>query len=201
MKWQKKYQIDIKKISELNKQGASLPELSRKYNIPRTTLNRYLRNDGYDVQNNRHNIIISSRKRSLNKTTFSCSESWKKALILNFGYCCAVCGYDKIVEAHHIIPQCNGGKMTIKNGILLCPNHHAEDHAGILDMSNALLKRDELLENPKTDNQQPSLKSKWLNPPRVKKGSTTSFRAKAVKKPRASRSRRKLSNEVLRGMI
>lgn len=43
------------------------------------------------------------------------------------------CGYDKVVDAHHIVPKCKMGADRMENGILLCPNHHREADAGLID--------------------------------------------------------------------
>lgn len=43
------------------------------------------------------------------------------------GYRCRVCGFDVLVEVHHIQPRKRnggGGKDTLDNLITLCPNHH-----------------------------------------------------------------------------
>lgn len=39
--------------------------------------------------------------------------------------CCRVCGDDRVLELHHIIPQEYGGKTTRGNCVLLCPTCHA----------------------------------------------------------------------------
>lgn len=46
---------------------------------------------------------------------------------------CAICGWDgfgwiEMVEAHHIIPFKDGGKVVEGNIIMLCPNHHRMVH-------------------------------------------------------------------------
>ena len=184
MKWKRYYNVDISEIHRLNLEGYSLPELSKKFGIPRTTLNRYLHSEGYDVLHTKYRTKVAKRRIIAETKEFKCTSAWKRSLIRKLGPKCMICGYETIIEAHHIIPMCDGGKTTIENGCLLCPNHHAEAHVGIL--SKALLKRDELLES-RIGNQQPSLESKWLNPPRVKEGSTTNARAKAVIATRASR--------------
>lgn len=38
---------------------------------------------------------------------------------------CEICGYDKILEAHRIIPKRKGGTYTKDNTMTLCPNCHA----------------------------------------------------------------------------
>jgi len=49
-----------------------------------------------------------------------------------YGGKCAVCGFDEIVEVHHIIPRALGGKDYPENLVLLCPNHHALVDRGML---------------------------------------------------------------------
>jgi 5-methylcytosine-specific restriction enzyme A len=50
--------------------------------------------------------------------------------------CCQICKsvpfkgqFGSIAEGHHIDWLCRGGKDTLDNLILLCPNHHAAIHA------------------------------------------------------------------------
>jgi len=185
MKWKRKYDIDLKMVHRMNRMGFSLVEIGNKYNIPRTTLNRYLSDAGYEIYNNKYRTKVTQRKIQTEREEFTCPNAWKRALVRKFGNKCMVCGYTTIIEAHHVVPQVDGGKTSISNGSLLCPNHHAEAHAGLINV--ALVKREELLENPVKDNQHPSLERKWIKPPRVKEGSTTNARAKAVKATRASR--------------
>ncbi len=45
---------------------------------------------------------------------------------------CAVCGFDDVVEIHHILPRRVGGTDALENLILLCPNHHAMIDKGML---------------------------------------------------------------------
>jgi 5-methylcytosine-specific restriction endonuclease McrA len=197
MKWKRKYKINLQELHEKNLAGASLVDLSKEYGVPRTTLNRYLLDAGFSITVNRKNTAKYWTARARNREEFVCVNAWKRALILRYTHKCIICGYDKIVEAHHIIPQAEGGQTTIDNGILLCPNYHAEAHAEILDINLALSKRGELLENPEKDNQQPSRESSQQQLTRVTEGSTTSSQAKAVMEPRAPRSRRKTREEYL----
>jgi 5-methylcytosine-specific restriction endonuclease McrA len=154
----RKFDIDVEEVHRKNLAGANLKELSKEYGIPKTTLNRYLREAGYKVPMNGRNPILWLKKENDFDHVFSTnnSTSWKQALVFYYGYKCFICGYDKIVEAHHIVPLNEEGLSTIKNGILLCPNHHGEAHLGILDLTEALVKLGELLENPEEDDQQPS---------------------------------------------
>ena len=208
----KKYNINIKEVHKKNIAGSNLRELSEEYGIPKTTLNRYLIKAGYKVPINGRNPVIWLTKdfnHVFNKTSTIC---WKQALVYYHGYKCFVCDYDKIVEAHHIIPLSKGGTTTVRNGILLCPNHHAEVHNELLDLTEALVKLDELLENLEEGNQQPSCVCKQDNLPRDTEGSTTNPEAKVVMGTRASRScrngRKRMNKEeylkrhpILRDMI
>lgn len=163
MKWQRKYSIDMEEARKLNEDGWSLPELSKKYGIPRTTLNRYFHQDGYKIYFNNHKCKVTRWVVRRKRKNFKCVNAWKRALVERFDHKCMVCGYEAIVEAHHIIPRNEGGDTSIDNGVLLCPNHHAESHAGLLNII-ALSKSGELLGKQATVNQQPSRISskKWL---------------------------------------
>jgi hypothetical protein len=194
MKWTNEYDVDIKELQRLNHdEGWSLPELAIKFKVPRTTLNRYFVKAGIPVYFNSHKGLETRRLIRRKKEDFRCNSAWKRALVERFGHKCMVCDYGVIVEAHHVTPRCDGGKSSIDNGVLLCPNHHAEAHAGLFDLI-ALSKSGELLEKQtsllsETVNQQPSRKSskKWLRKhiARVAEGSETSDEAKAIMSPRA----------------
>jgi len=41
---------------------------------------------------------------------------------------CIVCGFDKVIEYHHIIPYSEGGTNDVENIAVLCPNHHKMIH-------------------------------------------------------------------------
>lgn len=41
-----------------------------------------------------------------------------------FGNKCMICGWDEIVDVHHIIPRRHNGSNNLDNLIVLCPNHH-----------------------------------------------------------------------------
>lgn len=51
---------------------------------------------------------------------------------------CIVCGFDEIVEVHHILSKYLGGSDDIENLILLCPNHHALADRGMIDIKRKL---------------------------------------------------------------
>lgn len=55
---------------------------------------------------------------------------------------CTVCGFDEIVEVHHIIARYLGGTEDPENLILLCPNHHALADRGMLFINSLEIKKD-----------------------------------------------------------
>ena len=53
-------------------------------------------------------------------------RAWVRAqAIKKYGNKCELCGYNLSIDAHHIIPKCEGGPHKIDNLMLLCPNCHA----------------------------------------------------------------------------
>ncbi len=51
--------------------------------------------------------------------------AWRMALLRHYEDKCMVCGWNKAAcDCHHINPKGNGGKHTLENGIILCPNCH-----------------------------------------------------------------------------
>lgn len=75
------------------------------------------------IQNDAEVANSTDRKRSVSKTA-------KEIL----GNKCIVCGYDKYVHYHHIKYVSEGGGNNISNIIPLCPNHHYEEHNGLIDL-------------------------------------------------------------------
>jgi len=56
-------------------------------------------------------------------------ESWAIASKIYYGNVCVECGWDKgECDAHHKIPFGDGGKNTINNASILCPNCHRLAH-------------------------------------------------------------------------
>lgn len=49
----------------------------------------------------------------------------KKIVLRRDNLRCVVCGFDIIVEVHHVIARRHGGPNTVTNMVTLCPNHHA----------------------------------------------------------------------------
>lgn len=63
----------------------------------------------------------------------STSKKWQHIYDL-YGGKCAICGFSDVVQIHHIIPRSVGGKDTQENLLVLCPNHHALLHLGLVDI-------------------------------------------------------------------
>lgn len=56
-------------------------------------------------------------------------HAWAKAVIRHYGNKCQRCGWDEArCDAHHRVPKAKGGKHTIGNGVVLCPNCHRVHH-------------------------------------------------------------------------
>jgi hypothetical protein len=73
-------------------------------------------------------------------------NSWEKIvlrMITQFGKKCWICDYTNIIQGHHIKEKRNGGVNKFFNCFLCCPNHHAEIHAGLIDLENVTKIRDE----------------------------------------------------------
>ena len=83
--------------------------------------------------------IHSNKKRAgiryKNIDKINLETSFRANLISKYGKICMVpgCDYKKFVDAHHIVSRSNGGQHFVKNGILLCPNHHREADNGLID--------------------------------------------------------------------
>jgi 5-methylcytosine-specific restriction endonuclease McrA len=57
-------------------------------------------------------------------------KSWGEAVIRVRGNSCEVCGWNAArCDVHHRIPKAEGGRNTIENGRVLCPNCHRVEHA------------------------------------------------------------------------
>lgn len=82
--------------------------------------------DGY-----RNRIALRLRLPSSTQRA-NCISSWRKLVKERDDFTCQKCGLHEplIVTAHHIIQTSDGGdKFAVDNGVTLCPNCHALDHA------------------------------------------------------------------------
>lgn len=68
-------------------------------------------------------------------------DGWRPAAIRHYGAVCVECGWDKAhCDVHHRIPQSKGGKNTIENAIVLCPNCHRLADLGALPLTQVKLR-------------------------------------------------------------
>ncbi len=44
------------------------------------------------------------------------------------------CTYDRTHDIHRLLPGKRGGKYTLGNIFAVCPNHHAEEHRGLIKL-------------------------------------------------------------------
>lgn len=67
------------------------------------------------------------------KTEYANRGSWTQALRRIFPDQCMRCGWKEATcDAHHISHKGKGGKHTLKNGVILCPNCHRLAHCGLI---------------------------------------------------------------------
>lgn len=66
------------------------------------------------------------------RTVYANKGAWTKALLRLYGNVCMRCGWSEArCDGHHIILKSQGGKFTIENGIILCPNCHRVSHSDV----------------------------------------------------------------------
>lgn len=81
--------------------------------------NNYTINKGYITDTAIKNISINNQRK------------WGNLYKL-WGGKCAICGFDEVIEVHHIVPRRIGGTDELDNLIVLCPNHHALADRGMI---------------------------------------------------------------------
>lgn len=60
---------------------------------------------------------------------FRSRAAWRDAAVREFGKACQRCGWDEAAcDVHHKVPRSLGGKNTLTNAIVLCPNCHRVAH-------------------------------------------------------------------------
>lgn len=62
-------------------------------------------------------------------------RAFRRLLLAHYDHECAYCGLDvpQVLDAAHLIPDREGGQASVKNGRLLCANHHRAFDAGLLE--------------------------------------------------------------------
>ncbi len=117
----------------LREKGYSYPEIGEIFNMNHTTVFHSLSNKGSVRENAYNEIVAKVFDQFLDKETpkFLTVEYRPKWLTVfkQRGYACEVCGFDDIVEVHHIDKSLGG---RIDNLRVVCPNCHAKIHAGMM---------------------------------------------------------------------
>lgn len=72
------------------------------------------------------------------RSVYANKGSLQMAMRRLFSNCCMICGWNLApCDSHHVVPRSLGGKHTLENAVLLCPNCHRLVHCG--QISNASL--------------------------------------------------------------
>ena len=98
---------NAEKCYQLALKGYSSKQISAKLNLPMGSVSSYLNKKKYRKYPNGGEGYTAIIKRFKLKNPS-----------------CEICGFNRIVEAAHIIPASKGGAHHESNLISLCPNHH-----------------------------------------------------------------------------
>ena len=79
-------------------------------------------------------VDLNQLVRLKNPYTLGNSKRWRWLYELYQGKC-AICGFSDVIQVHHLVPRSVGGTDDAANLIVLCPNHHALMHLGLVDIS------------------------------------------------------------------
>jgi len=73
------------------------------------------------------------------KIVYANKGAWNKAMRRVYPDQCMRCGWKETsCDTHHIISKNGGGKYTIENGIILCPNCHRLSDFGIIKVGELI---------------------------------------------------------------
>ncbi len=80
---------------------------------------------------------------------FASRKAWGEAVKLARGDKCEICGWcEASCDVHHLIERHRGGKNTVENSIVLCPNHHRIAHENGLEYILALKEKSSVEKGP-----------------------------------------------------
>lgn len=136
----------LDKICELRSQGLDQSSIAKKVGIDRLTLRRWIkkgktsRNERYKrFYNNWLNAeeqyrLINPPKNTYNpryaRETFPGYNKFKNEVLARDGYSCVCCGYDDLLEVHHIYGVKENPNLStdVDNGVTLCKYCHQKYH-------------------------------------------------------------------------
>jgi 5-methylcytosine-specific restriction endonuclease McrA len=131
------------------KMGYSFPEIGKHIDRDHTSVmhlfNKYSKNERIEEIIENYAISQKDFTPAINNISKQNLNKYSRIYQLWDGKCpIPGCGFDSVVEIHHIIPRSIGGTDEPANLILLCPNHHAMADRGMLfikDLQNMIFKK------------------------------------------------------------
>ena len=88
-------------------------------------------------------VDVSGNKNPNYRDSNNCITARKMATS-HYGNKCQICGFDTVINVHHIVPRSSGGKNRLDNLIVLCPNHHAMAHLNLISVEELIRLNHEL---------------------------------------------------------
>jgi len=87
---------------------------------------------------NRFCLAKAYPKNGMNNGRWSggTTQFFRRQTMIRDNYKCVICGFDAVVDVHHITSRANGGTNDFSNLITLCPNHHKMADLGLIDVEH-----------------------------------------------------------------
>lgn len=101
-------------------------QIAKEFGVSWDTVRKNISKFGFPTMYGKMNESEGSKRGALEHKRF------QEEVLSKRGYRCMICGYDKVVHVHHIVSWSRSKDNTLSNGIVLCPNHHAEADYGLL---------------------------------------------------------------------
>lgn len=134
----------------LRNYGMSYTAIAKMFNRDHSSIIHAVKSAGSLYQNDIDSFKIVLNKVDLSgiehKNPYANGKSKKWAWLYKlYNGKCAICGFSEVVQVHHLIPVSIGGTDDVSNVLVVCPNHHALLHLGLVDISNLSTR---ILDNP-----------------------------------------------------
>jgi len=117
--------VDCDAIYKMKEEGMTGAQIAKILGISSQVVNYRLK---------RQRFRFNTKKSGQSRASFR--RQWGK------GKSCLICGFDRCIDAAHIVSHRNGGTMDDENLIPLCPNHHR-----LFDASQLLAEEAEQLKH------------------------------------------------------